>query len=73
MFLITIDSFIFFYFLFFSDLGLTFKLFARRIDDVVGVELSLELARCLGRKNIIFYLMTKRQAFVHIPLEAQKK
>jgi hypothetical protein len=42
MFLITIESFIFFYFLFFSDLGLTFNLMDRRIDDVVGVELSLE-------------------------------
>ena len=73
MFLITIDSFIFFYFLFFSDLGLTFKLFARRIDDVVGVELSLELARCLGNKDINCFRMTKLQAFVHIPLEAQKK
>ena len=41
MFKITIESFIFFYFLFFSVLGLTFKLFNRRIDDVVGVDLSL--------------------------------
>lgn len=56
MFKITIESFIFFYFLFFSVLGLTFNLMDRRIDDVVGVDLSLEWHDAEEEKNKFAFL-----------------